>query len=257
MSDLLCIHNKNFKSRLLLGTGKFSSPSIMKSSLEAAGAEIITAAIRRVDLHNPVDPFTSIINPDHYLFLPNTSGARNAEEAVRIANLAKPVSNWIKLEITPEPNFLLADPIETLKAAELLVKLGFIVFPYIQADPILAKRLEEVGCATVMPLASPIGSNQGLKTKEFLQMIISQSNVPVIVDAGLGSPSHAAEALELGADAVLVNTAIATANFPILMAEAFKLAVQAGRKGFLSGIPTTKYHATSSSPLTGFLHTSL
>ncbi len=229
----------------------------MKRAIEASGAKIITAALRRVDLDNPQDPFLAVIDPTLYLFLPNTSGARTAEEAVRLAEFAQSsgVSNWIKLEVTPEPNYLLPDPIETLKAAEILVKKGFIVLPYINADPILAKRLENVGCATVMPLASPIGSNKGLKTRELIQIIIEQASIPVVVDAGLGCPSDAAEAMEMGADAVLVKTAIATAEDPVLLAEAFALAVRAGRMAYRAGLPAESHKAHASSPLTGFLFT--
>lgn len=251
----LRIANKDLHSRLFLGTGKFSSPEKMKAAIDASESEIITTAIRRVDLDNPQDPFITTICPDDYLFLPNTSGARDAEEAVRIAKLARAtgVSDWVKLEVTPEPNYLLPDPIETLKAAEKLVNDGFTVLPYINADPILAKRLEDVGCATVMPLAAPIGSNKGMHTKEQIAIIIEYATVPVIVDAGLGAPSHAAEAMEMGADAVLVNTAIATSPNPIDMAIAFKDAVHAGRRAYLAGLPPSQNNAVSSSPLTGFL----
>lgn len=251
----LTIANQDFESRLLVGTGKFSSPQLMKASIEASGAEIVTAAVRRVDLDNDEDSFLDVINPSKYLFLPNTSGARNAEEAIRIAKIARAsgVSNWVKLEVTPEPDYLLPDPIETLKAAEALVKEGFVVLPYIQADPILAKRCEEVGCATVMPLAAPIGSNKGVKTADLIEIIIEQATVPVVVDAGLGAPSHAAEAMELGADAVLVNTAIATASDPVKMAIAFKEATKAGRLAYEAGLPGTTTKAEASSPLTGFL----
>ena len=254
--DTLKVADKTIQSRLFIGTGKFSSPEVMKKAVDAAESEVVTVALRRTDLSNPSDHFLKWINPEQYIFLPNTSGARTADEAIRIAKIAQfsGVSNWIKLEVTPEPNHLLPDPIETLKAAEALVKLGFIVLPYIGADPILAKRLEEIGCATVMPLAAPIGSNQGLQTKEFIKMIVAQSNIPVVVDAGLGSPAHACEAMELGADAVLVNTAIATAGDPIAFATAFKLAVQAGRQAYLAGIPGQQQHASASSPLTGFLN---
>ena len=257
MSDQLIIAGRQFSSRLLLGTGKFSSPEVMKQSVVASGSEIVTVAVRRVDLKDTHDSFLTHIDPKHYVFLPNTSGARTAEEAVRVARIARAtgVSDWVKLEVTPEPNYLLPDPIETLKAAEILVKEGFIVLPYINADPILAKRLEEVGCATVMPLAAPIGSNRGLKTIDLIRIIIEQANVPVIVDAGLGAPSHAAEAMELGADAVLVNTAIATAMDPIGMAEGFRYAVISGRKGYLAGLPGAGIKAEASSPLTGFLRT--
>ncbi len=255
MSDKLIIAKKEFQSRLLIGTGKFSSAEILAKTIEASGAEIITTAIRRVELNNKEDNFLKIIDPKKYLFLPNTSGARNAEDAIKIAKIAKAsgLTNWVKLEVTPEPNHLLPDTIETLKAAEELVKQGFVVLPYIQADPILAKRLEEVGCATVMPLASPIGTNKGHHTLEFLKIIIENANVPVIVDAGLGAPSDAAKALEIGADAVLVNTAIAISKNPIESAIAFKLGVEAGRKAFLAGLPNQKEQAESSSPLTGFL----
>jgi len=251
----LKIADRLFSSRLLVGTGKFASPQLMSEAIIASGAEIVTTAIRRVDLSNPNDPFISHISPSTYLFLPNTSGARTAEEAVKIARIARAsgVSNWVKLEVTPEPNHLLPDPIETLKAAEILVKEGFVVLPYINADPILAKRLEDCGCATVMPLASPIGSNKGLKTKDQLYLIIQQSRVPVIIDAGIGSPAQAAEAMEMGADAVLVNTAIATATDPVKMAHAFKLGVEAGRQGYEAGIPNSHVVAQASSPLTGFL----
>lgn len=255
MSDHLVIAGRQFVSRLFVGTGKFSSPFVMKRAVEASGSEVVTVAVRRVDLSDKQDSFLTHIDPRRYVFLPNTSGARNAEEAVRVARIARAtgVSDWVKLEVTPEPNYLLPDPIETLKAAEILVKEGFVVLPYINADPILAKRLEDVGCATVMPLAAPIGSNRGLKTLDLIRIIIEQATVPVVVDAGLGAPSHAAEAMELGADAVLVNTAIATASDPVLMAEAFGDAVIAGRKGFLAGLPGHHEQAEASSPLTGFL----
>ena len=251
----LVIANRSFDSRLFLGTGKFASPDIMVKALEASGTEIVTMALRRVDPSNKQDPILSYL-PTNYLLLPNTSGARNAQEALRLARIAKHsgISDWIKLEVTPEPNYLLPDPIETLKAAEQLVKEGFIVLPYINADPILAKRLEEIGCATVMPLASPIGSNQGLQTKELIKIIIEQASIPVIVDAGIGTPSQACEAMEMGADAVLVNTAIATASDPVRYARAFKKAVEAGRLAYQSGIPSPSSKAQASSPLTGFLH---
>jgi len=251
----LKIAGRSFQSRLLLGTGKFSSAQLMKDAVAASGCEIVTVAVRRVDLDNPQDSFIQAISPERYLFLPNTSGARTAEEAVRIAKIAKSMSgsSWVKLEVTPDPNYLFPDPIETLKAAESLVKLGFTVLPYIHADPILAKRLEETGCATVMPLASAIGSNQGLKTKECIQIIIEQAQIPVIVDAGLGAPSHAAQAMEIGVDAVLVNTAIATSVDPILAAEAFKKAVEAGRIAYEAGLPEAAFLAQASSPLAGVL----
>jgi len=256
MSNLLTIASKTFQSRLLIGTGKFASAQLMLNAIEASETELVTMAIRRVNPNNPEDGFMDLFKRRHLQFLPNTSGARNAEEAVRIAKIGQVLSgsNWVKLEVTPEPNYLLPDPIETLKAAEQLVKEGFVVLPYMGADPILAKHLQEVGCATVMPLAAPIGSNLGLKTKEFIQIIIEQATVPVVVDAGLGAPSDAAQAMELGADAVLINTAIATAENPIGYAKAFKWAVQAGRLAYESGIPTQSLKAEASSPLTGFLH---
>jgi thiazole synthase len=253
--DTLTIADKTFNSRLLIGTGKFASPKVMALALAASGAEIVTVALRRVDIDNPADNTLAEIDRDKYLLLPNTSGARNAEEAVRLSRLARAATgiHWVKLEVTPDPYYLLPDPIETLKAAETLVKEGFVVLPYINADPVLAKRLADVGTATVMPLGSPIGSNQGLKTRAALEIIIEQSNVPVVVDAGLGLPSHVAEAMEIGADAVLVNTAVATANDPVEMAAAFRLAVEAGRKAYLAGPRAPSRKAEASSPLTGFL----
>jgi thiazole synthase len=253
--DKLVIAGKQFTSRLLIGTGKFSSSKAMAKAIEAAGAQIVTVALRRVDITNKDDDMLSAIDREKYLLLPNTSGARTADEAIRLARLARAATgiNWVKLEVTPDPYYLLPDPIETLKAAEILVKEGFVVLPYINADPILSKKLQDVGTATVMPLASPIGSNQGLKTRAAIEIIIEQANVPVVVDAGLGLPSHAAEAMEMGADAVLVNTAIATAVEPVKMAEAFKLAVAAGRMAYLSGTAAESKKANASSPLTGFL----
>ncbi len=254
--DKLTLGNKEFKSRLLLGTGKFSSPKLMNGCLISSGCEIVTTAVRRVDLTNPEDSFLTIINQDKYVFLPNTSGARNAKEAIRCAHIAREGcgSNWVKLEVTPEPNYLLPDPTETLIAATELVKDGFIVLPYINADPILALKLQSAGCAAVMPLGAPIGTNKGITTENQIKIIVEQCSVPVIVDAGIGAPSHASYAMELGADAVLVNTAIATANDPIKIAHAFKLAVTAGRDAFLAGLPETSTTAAASSPLTGFLH---
>ena len=253
--DKLVIAGREFDSRLLVGTGKFASPDIMAEALKASGAEIVTVALRRVDIDNENDDTLAAIDRSRYLLLPNTSGARDAGEAVRIARLARAATgiNWLKLEVTPDPYYLLPDPVETLKAAEILVKEGFVVLPYINADPVLSKRLEDVGAATVMPLASPIGSNQGLKTRASLEIIIEQANVPVVVDAGLGLPSHATDAMEMGADAVLVNTAIATADDPVRMAEAFKLAVEAGRIAYESGPAAAGKRASASSPLTGFL----
>src|SRR6202167_502750 len=233
----LTIAGRTFGSRLLVGTGKFSSNQAMAQCLEASGAEIVTVALRRADLTGGDDPYADILrpsDPEKYLLLPNTSGAMNAGEAVRLARLAAAAGlpKWVKLEIHPDPRYLLPDPIETFRAAEILVKEGFTVLPYINADPVLAKRLQEVGTATVMPLGSPIGSNRGLETRAQLEIIIEQATVPVIVDAGIGAPSQAAEAMELGADAVLVNTAIAVANDPCRMAQAFRAAVQAGRDAF-------------------------
>ena len=253
--DKLAIADREFNSRLLVGTGKFASCEIMAEALENSGTEIVTVALRRVDIENESDDMLRAIDRNKYLLLPNTSGARDAEEAVRLSKLARAATdiNWVKLEVTPDPYYLLPDPVETLKAAEILVKDGFVVLPYINADPILAKKLEDVGSATVMPLASPIGSNQGLKTRAALEIIIEQANVPVVVDAGLGLPSHAADAMEMGADAVLVNTAIATAAEPDRMATAFKLAVEAGRIAYKTGAAAASKQASASSPLTGFL----
>ncbi len=255
MEDSLIIAGRPFSSRLLMGTGKFSSNNVMQKALEASGSEIVTVALRRVDLENPDDDLLNAIDTSRYLLLPNTSGARDAQEAVRLARLARAAGcePWVKLEVTPDPHYLLPDPVETLKAAEILVKDNFVVLPYIHADPILAKRLEDIGTATVMPLGSPIGSKQGINTRESIEIIIEMANVPVVVDAGLGAPSHAAEAMEMGADAVLVNTAIAVAADPALMAQAFKKGVEAGREAFLAGISTPQKAAAASSPLTGFL----
>ncbi|NLF39280.1 thiazole synthase [bacterium] len=252
---MLKIAGKEFSSRLLMGTGKFSSSAMMRKALDASGAEIVTVALRRVDVHNPQDDMLAAIDRTKYLLLPNTSGARSAEEAVRLARLARAAGcgEWVKLEVTPDPRYLLPDPIETLTAARILVKEGFIVLPYINADPVLAKHLEEAGTATVMPLGSPIGSNKGIRTRDAIRIIIEQARVPVVVDAGLGAPSHAAEAMELGADAVLVNTAIAVARDPAAMADAFKGAVLAGRKAFEAGLGEARDTASASSPLTGFL----
>jgi thiazole synthase len=253
--DKLVIADKEFNSRLLVGTGKFASCEIMAEALEKSGTEIVTVALRRVDIKDKNDTLLRAIDVKKYLLLPNTSGARDAEEAVRLSKLARAATgiNWVKLEVTPDPYYLLPDPVETLKAAEILVKDRFIVLPYINADPVLAKKLEDAGAATVMPLASPIGSKQGLRTRAALEIIIEQANVPVIVDAGLGLPSHAADAMEMGADAVLVNTAIATATEPSLMATAFKLAVEAGRTAYKAGAAAAGKRASASSPLTGFL----
>jgi len=258
MASPLIIAGREFNSRLMLGTGKFPSNELMSDALAASGTEIVTVALRRADLSGQDDPFANIlefIDPEKYLLLPNTSGAMNAEEAVRLARLAAAAGlpKWVKLEIHPDPTYLLPDPIETLKAAEQLVKEDFVVLPYINADPVLAKRLQEVGTATVMPLGAPIGTNKGISTRDQIQIIIDQAEVPVVVDAGIGAPSHAAEAMELGADAVLVNTAIAIASDPIRMGEAFKKAVEAGRDAFEMGLPEIIDSASATSPLTGFL----
>ena len=254
MGDPLVIGGREFTSRLFLGTGKFPSNAALRDAIVASGTEMVTVALRRVDPSAQED-ILDAIDPDRILLLTNTSGADDADEAVRLAHMARAAGlpTWIKLEITPEPRYLLPDPVETLKAAEVLCAEGFTVLPYVNADPVLCKRLEEVGCATVMPLGSWIGSNQGLRTKGALEIIVEQSLVPVVVDAGIGAPSQAAEALEMGADAVLVNTAIGTAGDPAAMGAAFRLGVEAGRRAFLAGLPTAGRQAAASSPLTGFL----
>ena len=251
----LIIAGRQFQSRLMVGTGKFQSSSVMKEALEASGAEIVTVALRRVDINNTNDDILSHIDSKKYLLLPNTSGAVNAEEAVRLARLARAAGcePWVKLEVTPDPYHLLPDPVETLKAAEILVKEGFNVMPYINADPVLAKHLEEAGCVTVMPLAAPIGTNKGIKTLEMVKIIIENANVPVVIDAGLGLPSHAAEAVEIGADAVLVNTAIAAAANPVKMAQAFKYAVQAAELAVEACPAPVSNYASPSSPVKGLL----
>ncbi|KAA5827867.1 thiazole synthase [Algibacter amylolyticus] len=256
MNDKLQIADKIFSSRLFTGTGKFSSSALMKSALLASESELITVALKRVDVQDKDDDILLHLNHSRINLLPNTSGVRNAKEAVFAAELSREAleTNWVKLEIHPDPRYLLPDPIETLKAAEALVKKGFVVMPYIHADPVLCKRLEEVGVQCVMPLGAPIGSNKGLKTQDFLEIIIEQSNVPVIVDAGIGAPSHAAHAMEIGADAVLVNTAIAVSQNPVAMAQAFKMAVQAGRMAYQAKLAPVKKQAEASSPLTSFLN---
>ncbi len=254
--DALVIAGRRFSSRLMIGTGKFPSARALRDAIAASGAEIVTVALRRVDLTRPdTEGILSAIDPKRQLILPNTSGARDADEAVRLARLARAagLEPWVKLELTPEPRYLLPDPVETLRAAEILVRDGFVVLPYIQADPMLAKRLEELGTATVMPLGAPIGSNRGIRTRDMIRIIIEQSNVPVVVDAGLGAPSHAAEAMEMGADAVLVNTALADAADHGAMARAFALAVEAGRMAWRAGLAPERAGAEASSPLTGFL----
>jgi thiazole synthase len=250
MSDILKLGNREFNSRLFIGTGKFPSVESLRDSINESGSEVVTVALRRVNLNNPDEGIISAIDRSKQLLLPNTSGARDAKEAVRLAKLSQAAGcgNWVKLEVTPEPRYLLPDPIETLKAAKELVKEGFVVLPYINADPILAKHLEEVGCAAVMPLGSPIGTNKGLKTLDSVRIIIEQSNVPVVVDAGLGAPSHASLAMEIGADAVLVNTAIAVAKDPAAMAKAFAEGAIAGRRAYLAGLGSESSYAVASSP---------
>lgn len=252
---MLQIAGKIFNSRLFTGTGKFSSTQLMEEALLASGSELVTVALKRVNVNDKEDDILIHLNHPQFNLLPNTSGVRTAKEAIFAAELAREAleTNWLKLEIHPDPKYLMPDPIETLKAAEELVKKGFIVLPYIHADPVLCKRLEEVGVAAVMPLGSTIGSNKGLKTLDFLEIIIEQSNVPVIIDAGIGSPSDAAKAMELGADAVLVNTAIAVSDNPVQMAIAFKLGVEAGRMAFEARLGAQTKHAMASSPLTSFL----
>jgi thiazole synthase len=253
--DNLIIADKKFSSRLFTGTGKFSSSALMEQALLASGSQLVTVALKRVNVTNREDDVLKHLEHNQFNLLPNTSGVRTAKEAVFAAQLAREAleTNWLKLEIHPDPRYLLPDPIETLKASEELVKLGFIILPYINADPVLCKRLEEVGVAAVMPLGSPIGSNNGLQTKAMLEIIIAQSCVPVIVDAGIGAPSHAAEAMEMGADAVLVNTAIAISSNPVAMAIAFKMAVEAGRMAYMAGLAGKLKVAEGSSPLTAFL----
>lgn len=260
IEDPLVVAGRSFSSRLIMGTGKFSSGAVMAKALEASGTELVTVALRRVDLEAAEgEDILDHLDRERYVLMPNTSGAQDAGEAVRLARLARAAGmsddrgrTWIKLEVTPEPRYLLPDPIETLRAAALLVADGFVVLPYMPADPILAKRLEEAGCATVMPLGSWIGSNRGLRERDGIEAIVSLATVPVVVDAGIGAPSHASEAMEMGVEAVLVNTAIATARDPIEIAHAFRLATQAGRRGYLAGLATPG-EASASSPFTAFL----
>lgn len=254
MSNSLKIADKIFSSRLFTGTGKFSSLSMMEEALLASGSELVTVALKRIDV-TPQDYLLKHLDHPQISLLPNTSGARTAKEAVYAAELAREAleTNWLKLEIHPDPKYLMPDPIETLLAAEELVKKGFVVLPYCHADPVLCKRLEEAGVAAVMPLGAPIGSNQGLQTLPMLEIIIQQANVPVIIDAGIGKPSHAAQAMEIGADAVLVNTAIAVAPDPINIAIAFREAVRAGRIAYEAGMAISGQEARASSPLTSFL----
>jgi len=254
----LRIADRTFNSRLFTGTGKFSSSTVMEEAILASGSELVTVALKRVDMKNANDDILSHLRHPQINLLPNTSGVRTAKEAIFAAQLAREAleTNWLKLEIHPDPKYLMPDPIETLQAAEELVKLGFIVMPYCHADPVLCKRLEEAGTSAVMPLGSTIGSNKGLKMREMLRIIIDQAKVPVVVDAGIGAPSHAAEAMELGADAVLVNTAIAVSDDPIAMGKAFKLAVEAGRMAYEAKLGKQLQQAEASSPLTAFLEES-
>ncbi|MDE7401903.1 MAG: thiazole synthase [Muribaculaceae bacterium] len=253
--EKLTIGGYSFSSRLFLGTGKFSSHDIMQEAIKASGSRMVTVALKRIDTENREDDMLRHVMHPGIQLLPNTSGVRNAKEAVLAAQLAREAfeTDFIKLEIHPDPKYLLPDPIETLKATEELAKEGFIVLPYIQADPVLCKRLEDAGTSAVMPLAAPIGTNKGLVTKDLIEIIIEESRVPVVIDAGLGAPSHAAEAMEMGADAVLVNTAIAIAGDPVLMARAFSKAVEAGREAYEAGLGVKSNIAVASSPLTSFL----
>lgn len=252
---MLHIADKSFSSHLLLGSGKFSSPNLMQQAIQASGCQLVTLALKRLQLEQPQDDLLTPLRKMNIQLLPNTSGAKTAKEAIFAAQLAREAlqTNWLKLEIHPDPRYLMPDPIETLLAAEQLVKLGFVVLPYCNADPVLCKRLEQVGCAAVMPLGAAIGSNQGLQTRAMLEIIIEQAIVPVIIDAGLGAPSHAATAMEMGAAAVLVNTAIAASYDPVAMASAFAQAVNAGHTAYNAGLATTQLHAIASSPLTDFL----
>ncbi|MCQ2195274.1 MAG: thiazole synthase [Paludibacteraceae bacterium] len=254
----LILGGVEFSSRLFLGTGKFSCNEVMRKAIIASGTNMVTLAMKRVDLNNSEDEMLHHVMADGIRLLPNTSGVRNADEAVFAAQMSREAfgTNWLKLEIHPDPRYLLPDSVETLKATEKLAKMGFIVLPYCQADPVLCRQLEEAGAAAVMPLAAPIGTNRGLQTKDFIRIIIEQAGVPVVVDAGLGAPSHAAEAMEMGASACLVNTAIAVAENPVAMAEAFAMAVKAGRMAYEAGVaaPITSGNAVASSPLTSFLN---
>ena len=256
----MTIAGRCFASRLMMGTGKFASNELMAKAIEVSGTELVTVALRRADLTGKADPFANILDfiPKGVQLLPNTSGAMDAEEAVRLARLAVAAGlpNWVKLEIHPDPRYLLPDPVETFLAAKTLVSEGFVVLPYINADPVLDRRLQDIGTAAVMPLGSPIGSNQGLATRRQIEIIIEQATVPVVVDAGIGAPSHAAEALEMGASAVLVNTAIAAAADPLRMAQAFRAAVAAGRCAFEAGLAAVQSQASATSPLTAFLYQS-
>ncbi|MCS6097960.1 thiazole synthase [Shewanella baltica] len=253
---MLTIADVEFESRLFTGTGKFSNSQVMLEAITASKSQLVTVAMKRIDFKMGLDDLLTPLRQAGVRLLPNTSGARNAKEAVFAAELAREMlgTHWIKLEIHPDPKYLMPDAIETLEAARILCEKGFIVMPYVHADPVLCRRLEEVGCAAVMPLASPIGSNQGLVTESFLKIIIEQARVPVVIDAGIGAPSQAARAMELGADAVLVNTAIASSASPIVMAECFREAVQCGRRAFEAGLGRVQTGAVHTSPLTGFLN---
>lgn len=257
MSEKLIIAGREFASRLFLGTGKFNDNALMAKAIEASGTEMVTVAMKRVELDDADDDLLVHVRRPGLQLLPNTSGVRDAEEAVFAARMAREAfgTNWLKLEIHPDPRHLLPDSVETLRATEQLVRLGFVVLPYCQADPTLCRRLEEAGAAAVMPLGAPIGTNLGLRTRDFLQIIIEQAGVPVVVDAGIGAPSHAAEAMELGASACLVNTAVAVAGDPVRMAAAFRAAIEAGREAYEAGLPVqgSPLTAEASSPLTAFL----
>ena len=255
MSDILKIGGRELQSRFFLGTGKFANLEIMQKAIEASGVEVVTVALRRVDLNSKTDNILDYI-PKNIILMPNTSGARNAEEAIRIARLAKACGcgNWIKIEVIPDNQYLLPDNLETLKAIEVLAKEDFVVLPYMNPDLVMARKMVEAGAVAIMPLGAPIGSNRGIKTKEIVKIMVQELNVPVIVDAGIGKPSEAAECLEMGCAGVLVDTAVATADYPIQMARAFSLAIQAGRMAYLAGAGAVQNGANASSPLTGFLH---
>lgn len=252
---MLKIADKQFESRLFTGTGKFSNSDLMAKAIKSSCSQLATMALKRVDVNDQQDDILQPLIAAGVNLLPNTSGAKTAKDAIFAAHLAREAlaTNWLKLEIHPDPKYLMPDPIETLAAAEQLVKDGFVVLPYCHADPVLCKRLEEVGCAAVMPLGAPIGTNKGVVSQDFLEIIIDQANVPVVVDAGIGAPSHAARAMEMGADAVLVNTAIASSSDPVVMARAFKMAVESGRMAYEAGLAGRVNHAVASSPLTSFL----
>ncbi len=255
MNDTLMIAGREFRSRLVVGTGKYDSFATMRDAIVASGCEMVTVAVRRIDLDAREEGDITASLPDDVLLLPNTAGCETAEEAVRVARLARAggLPDWVKLEVIPDPRYLLPDPVETLRAAETLVAEGFTVLPYMLPDPVLARKLEEAGCATVMPLAAPIGTGRGLKLRDAIGIMVEQARVPVVVDAGLGSPSHAAEAMEMGADAVLVNTAIARAGDPVAMAHAFRLAVEAGRVAHVAGVMEEQVTAQPSSPVSGLV----